>query len=311
MVLLDQRGTGLSSPVSMTSLAVEGAVEHQAHYLSHFRADNIVRDAEQLRTHLIGNQKWTVLGQSFGGFCAVRYLTAAPQGLEAVMITGGLPPLSGHADEVYQATYRRVLRRNRRYFERYPTDRAVIKGILECLHRGDVYLPNGTRLSPEVFQQVGMALGASDGFEKIHYLLRDALSWGSWAGTELPILDGVQSMLPFDANPVYALLHESIYCQAPRLIGPLIGCVLSIQNLTSGILVISTSLGNGVSLMFEEYQRLRPLQAVAQTLLKRAIGPICMIRASCETIEFRVRLRCTTMICMWRGTSETADAISG
>lgn len=40
-----------------------------------------VRDCEAIRKHLIGNKekeeerKWTVHGQSFGGFCAVTYLS--------------------------------------------------------------------------------------------------------------------------------------------------------------------------------------------------------------------------------------------
>ena len=40
----------------------------QADYLQHFRADNIVRDAEAIRRQLIGDKRWTVLGQSFGAF---------------------------------------------------------------------------------------------------------------------------------------------------------------------------------------------------------------------------------------------------
>lgn len=41
------------------------------------RADNIVRDAEAVRMAMVpsdapGGGRWTLLGQSFGGFCAVR-----------------------------------------------------------------------------------------------------------------------------------------------------------------------------------------------------------------------------------------------
>src|ERR1019366_7398373 len=49
-------------------------------YLAHFRADSIVADAEWIRREL-GVERWSVLGQSFGGFCAMRYLSAAPVGL--------------------------------------------------------------------------------------------------------------------------------------------------------------------------------------------------------------------------------------
>ncbi len=66
VLMLDQRGTGRSTPVGdlpgMTP-------EQQAAYLQHFRADSIVRDAEWIRSAL-GVEQWSILGQSFGGFCA-------------------------------------------------------------------------------------------------------------------------------------------------------------------------------------------------------------------------------------------------
>lgn len=44
------------------------------------RADNIVRDAEAVRMSMVppdapGGGRWTLLGQSFGGFCAVIFLS--------------------------------------------------------------------------------------------------------------------------------------------------------------------------------------------------------------------------------------------
>ena len=51
VLLLDQRGTGLSTPINYQSLQrLEAAA--QADYLSHFRADNIIRDAETIRAQL-------------------------------------------------------------------------------------------------------------------------------------------------------------------------------------------------------------------------------------------------------------------
>ena len=61
--MLDQRGTGRSTPVG----ALPGlAPAAQADYLKHLRADSIVRDAECLRRAL-DVDRWSVLGQSFGG----------------------------------------------------------------------------------------------------------------------------------------------------------------------------------------------------------------------------------------------------
>src|SRR5512146_2181003 len=78
VLLLDQRGTGRSSPVGTE---IPGATPgDRARYLTHFRADAIVRDAEHIRREL-GVDRWSVLGQSFGGFCIMTYLSFAPEGL--------------------------------------------------------------------------------------------------------------------------------------------------------------------------------------------------------------------------------------
>src|SRR5918912_143981 len=102
VLLLDQRGTGRSSPVG----TLDGLdPQLQAGYLTHFRADSIVRDAEYIRREL-GADRWSVLGQSFGGMCVTTYLSIAPEGIREAIITGGLPPLRRGIDDVYERTYR-------------------------------------------------------------------------------------------------------------------------------------------------------------------------------------------------------------
>ena len=108
VLLLDQRGTGRSSRVTARSLARLGSARAQADYLALFRADSIVLDAELIRRELTGGQPWSVLGQSFGGFCTVTYLSFAPAGMREALITGGLPGLDSRADDVYRITYRIV-----------------------------------------------------------------------------------------------------------------------------------------------------------------------------------------------------------
>jgi len=225
VLLLDQRGTGRSTPATRQSLAALGSAREQADYLTHFRADAIVRDAELIRRELLGSAPWTVLGQSFGGFAALTYLSLAPEGLREVVVTGGLPPLDRGPDEVYAATYARVRDRAARFFERYPGALDRWHAVADHLAAHDVRLPSGDAFPVQRLQQLGDALGMSDGFEKLHYLLETA-----FAGDELAdeFLVAVEAMTSFVDAPLYALLHEAIYCQgdasrwsAQRVLGSL------------------------------------------------------------------------------------------
>jgi pimeloyl-ACP methyl ester carboxylesterase len=201
VLLLDQRGTGRSTPVGEQ---IPGAtVEDQAAYLTHFRADAIVADCEWIRRDL-GSDRWTLLGQSFGGFTSLTYLSFAPQGLAAALLTGGLAPVGRPVDDIYAATYRRVLDANRRYFDRYPGDRARVREIHRRLEAEEIVLPSGDRLSVRRFRQIGMWLGDSAGFEHLHHVL------------ELPVdspafLHDVEGAVRWTRNPLYATLHESSY----------------------------------------------------------------------------------------------------
>jgi hypothetical protein len=61
-------------------------------------------------------QKWSVFGQSFGGFCVLTYLSFFPQGLREAFTSGGLPPIGRTPDQVYKATYQKVIERNKAYY---------------------------------------------------------------------------------------------------------------------------------------------------------------------------------------------------
>ena len=92
VLLLDQRGTGRSTPVTG---------DERAEYLTHFRADNIVRDCELIRAAL-DSPPWSVLGQSYGGITTLTYLSFAPEGLREAFITGGVPGIGVHVDDDLQ-----------------------------------------------------------------------------------------------------------------------------------------------------------------------------------------------------------------
>jgi pimeloyl-ACP methyl ester carboxylesterase len=211
VLLLDQRGTGRSTPATRLALGRLGSAQAQADYLAHFRADSIVRDAEIVRRALTGGEPWTALGQSYGGFCAVTYLSLAPDGLREVLITGGLPGLTATAEDVYRATYPRVAARTAAHYARYPEDAERAKRVARHLRERDVRLPNGQPLTVEAFQSAGHMLGMSTGSHELHYLLEDPFD-----GDELSdeFLHEAQALITIH-NPIYALLHEACYAQGP------------------------------------------------------------------------------------------------
>ncbi|MFI8089893.1 alpha/beta fold hydrolase [Streptomyces sp. NPDC086080] len=217
VLLLDQRGTGHSTPANRQTLPLRGGPAAQADYLTRFRADSIVRDCEAIRSRVTGGAPWTVLGQSFGGFCTVAYLSMAPEGLDTALLTGGLPSLGAHADDVYRAAYPRVERKVAAHYARYPQDVERARRIAEHLLTHDVVLPNGYRFTVEAFQSLGIMLGSGDGSHRLHHLLEDAFvrTPGGPALSDA-FQEQAQGLLSFAGHPLYALVHEAIYGQDAR-----------------------------------------------------------------------------------------------
>ncbi|MGY1434870.1 alpha/beta fold hydrolase [Streptomyces reniochalinae] len=215
VLLLDQRGTGRSTPANRQSLAARGTPEQQAAYLAHFRADSIVRDAEVVRERLLGGDgRWSTLGQSFGGFCTLAYLSRAPHALREAFVTGGLPGLRVSADDVYRAAYPRVAAKNAAHYARYPQDVEAVRRIAAYLAEHEVRLPDGSPLTVQRFQYLGMLLGQHSGSHVLHYLLEGAWIRGA-SGPELSdaFLAGVYAQVSLAANPLFAVVHEAAYAQ--------------------------------------------------------------------------------------------------
>jgi len=278
VLLLDQRGTGLSTPITAQTLRHFATPEAQADYLQHFRADNIVRDAEAIRRQLIGDKPWSILGQSFGGFCAMNYLSAAPEGLKEVLITGGIPSLTRSTDELYRATYALVAGKNHRYYERYPDDVERVRAIVQHLRTHEVKLPGGGRLTAERFLQLGLAFGATGGFETVHYLLEEAFVAGANGEPEIndAFLVAFEQQHAFDTNPIYALLHEACYTQSEA-------SAWSAGRIQAEFPEFAQDSGSAVPVMFtgemiyawmfDQYPQLQPLKAAASLLAHKTDWP--------------------------------------
>ncbi|MFE5308759.1 alpha/beta fold hydrolase [Isoptericola sp. NPDC056573] len=213
VVLLDQRGTGRSTAVRAGALTALGPAEAQAEHLAHFRADSIVADAEHVRTTVYGGRRWSTLGQSYGGFLTLTYLSRAPEGVAASYVTGGLAGLTASAEDVYRRTQPRVVAKNALYRERYPDDVDRVARIADRIAAGDVRLPGGDLLTVERFQTLGMAFGMGPGFERVHWIVDEAFDHGSDDLSDT-FLAEVEAATGFATNPMYAVLHESIYAQS-------------------------------------------------------------------------------------------------
>lgn len=214
VLMYDTRGNGLSTPVDYQTLALEGDAQSQADYLKHFRADNIVRDAETIRAEMSPGVPWSTIGQSYGGWCTTTYLSLHPEGLKECFIFGGVPGLDRTAREIYEGTFPFIEERNRQYFEKFPMDKERLVKLSRHLLENDVHLPNGDRLTPRLLQLLGLKLGFAQTAEEIHYLLEEAfVSAGSKEIVGHAFLKGFQSSIRFDTNPIFAILHEAIYAQ--------------------------------------------------------------------------------------------------
>lgn len=203
VLLLDQRGTGRSTPVSHPDQVPGETPADQAAYLTHFRADSIVGDCELLREHL-GAETWSLLGQSFGGFTSLTYLSHAPQSLAAVYVTGGLSAIGGNLAETYDATFATMRMLAERFYARFPGDRDRMRRALESAAAGEVRGPWGA-IAPRLLRTVGSRLGFDGGDEQLHHLLERDPSSTAFAYD-------LVGMLPFTGrNPLYSLLQEACY----------------------------------------------------------------------------------------------------
>jgi pimeloyl-ACP methyl ester carboxylesterase len=208
VLLLDQRGTGRSTP--LTRRTVEGWSDADiAAYLRLMRADSIVRDAEVLRERIAGGRRWETLGQSYGGWLTMTYLSLAPEGLDACYVAGGLPGLTATADDVYARTYPRVAAKNAEFYARYPDDADVVRRIANHLEAHVVELPDGDRLTPRRLRHLGSVFGMSYGYETVHWLLDEAFH-----GSELSdvFLQAVGVLTGHAEGPLFAL-QEFLYGQ--------------------------------------------------------------------------------------------------
>ncbi|KAF9973864.1 hypothetical protein BGZ73_002856 [Actinomortierella ambigua] len=288
VLLLDQRGTGLSTPLTVQTLAHCKTPEEQADHFMQFRADSIVRDCELIREALLANapeKKWHILGQSFGGFCITTYLSFFPDSITAAYYTGGIPPVVDSLEKVYRATFKQAIVHTERYYQKFPADKKRVRDIMRHLSTNTVKLPNGGILTPRKFQQMGMAFGLSGGMDRLHALCLKALV--TVEGREELSSSFLTEMVAYQENipPIYAALHEAIYCDGPGQVSNWTASRLLREELVStfGYSVQSFDADEDklvyftgehmFDFMFDDYVTLEPLKECAEILAKCSTWP--------------------------------------
>ena len=228
VVLPDQRGTGRSSHVDYRVMAriaeAAGAAgidpaRAQADFLKRFLGASIVRDFEYLRLIEFSGAKWVTLGQSYGGFLTLTFLSQYPEGVAASFTAGGIPHVPASAAEVYAHTFPRMARKTQEFYRRYPGDLERVTVLADRLAAGDVRLPDGSPFTVRRLQLMGSDFGMKPCFERMHNLLDLAFVEGDGSvpddpadlqigdGFKLAVLDRTGSA----ARPLYWTLQEFIY----------------------------------------------------------------------------------------------------
>ncbi|ORY84482.1 alpha/beta-hydrolase [Protomyces lactucae-debilis] len=271
VLYLDQRGTGLSTCLTAELLAKQGSLAHQVEFCKHFRADSIVKDCELIRKHLTSDRqekRWTLLGQSFGGFCELTYLSFFPEALQAVINTGGMAPVLDVAPmPVYERIINKIKQANEEYYAKFPQDVVRVRHIHQFLVRHAPKTPNGGTLTCNRFRQLGLDLGMHGGYNRLHNLVfrahTDIVQSGMLGYRTLEMIEAAAS---YDSVPIYSVLHESIYCQEPGATDWAAAKVFQAQlsrldHYFIGEIILPT--------MFDDYAGLRPFKDVAFELAKR------------------------------------------
>jgi pimeloyl-ACP methyl ester carboxylesterase len=271
VLLLDQRGTGLSTPLDGRSLPFSDPVV-LGDYLRNFRQDSIVRDADRFRTQLYGEDAdWFVFGQSFGGFCSLTYLSTLPEHVRGVIITGGFAPVLHETEEICARLFNHVATRNAEYYARFPNDGATVRRIIDHLETDSDVDAHGQRLSARRFLMLGQLIGQQHGAAELHGIIERA----SNDLEQLGMLSGVvhahvADLMSPATNPIYTVLHEAAYSNGPATRWAAERARLADGRFALDAQPVPYFTGEAVfPWMLEELRELHPLHDVAEVLAAR------------------------------------------
>lgn len=216
VLYVDYRGCGGSSPGSFRHFQDD---REKASTISHYCQDNIVRDLEAIRlciSALAGKPtKWTILGQSYGGYISLTYLSIHPEGLDEVFITGGLPPCGMDLEEYFRIEYRDIVAKNKAWYAEYPDGDALVRRVLGLITKigpRNIRMTGRGYMTGQKLLTLGRQLGSKVGFPEIYHLLvqieRDLTST---AQISFETIKEFESTLHIDERPLYPILLEQTW----------------------------------------------------------------------------------------------------
>ena len=116
---------------------------------------------------------------------------------------------------MYAATYKKVIERNKAYYEKYPEDvDSVHELAYHIKSEGGLRLPSGGTLTVRLFLTLGRAFGFHGGLDSVHDLIyRMKSDLAQFQFITRPTLSEVEAAVTFETAVLYAVLHEAIYCE--------------------------------------------------------------------------------------------------
>ena len=168
--------------------------------------------------------------------------------------------------------FKRTLEKNQAFFQQFPKAQELCQTIADHLMSNEEFLPNGQRFTAEQFQQIGINFGMSDTFLPTYYLLENAfVEVNGKPQLRYEFLNSMLMEQGFQTNPIYAILHESIYCQgfASQWSAHRVRQQQEAFNYQPGKPFLFT--GEMVfPWMFDQYECLKPLKAAADLLAEKS-----------------------------------------
>lgn len=213
VLLFDQRGTGKSSKIGPETCLEYSKSKDLAQYFCNFRADQIVYDLEYFRESVLKVKKWYLLAQSYGGFISFTYLSYFPNSIYGAILCGGIPPLlENNVTKIYDKLTNNIYKRNLEFYKKYPKDIQKVKKIVSLLKNKPYVFSDGSKFTYERFLDLGSILGSTGGIDALHYFIDDPFM--DYKENRISYIFARSSIdrINYETNPIYAVLHESIYC---------------------------------------------------------------------------------------------------